>query len=193
MPVDGKADQADVESADTTTAGPRGPGAEAAEAVRAAAVRRFLFGLCGDWHLAEDLAQEALLKAWRSRRTFRGQCAARTWVFAIARNLWRDQLRRRRAAPRMETMDSAERSPGRTDAPDAALRRGELAAAIRRAMAALPPAQREALALRQSRGLTFPQVADTLAVPLATAKSRVRYALLKLADDLKDYRSELIP
>ena len=76
-----------------------------------------------------------------------------------------------------------------TDAsPIEALQRQELAGALAVAMHALPGPQREALALRESDGLTFGQIASVLDVPIATVKSRVRYALAKLADELRSYR-----
>ncbi|HUU22652.1 MAG TPA: RNA polymerase sigma factor [Phycisphaerae bacterium] len=155
------------------------------------AVRRYLFGLCRDWDRAEDLAQETLLKAWRGRAGFDGRAEVRTWVFRIARNHWLDQLRRRRGRPRVDTM--GEEGTYATDgpSPQAAVQRGELAEAIERAMAALPDPQREALALRESEGLTFAQIGEVLGIPPATAKSRVRYALLKLADELAPFGPEL--
>ena len=167
------------------------PALRAAIAGSAGAVRRFLFGMCGDWDRAEDLAQEALLKAWKSRLSFRGQCQPTTWIFAIARNHWRDQLRRKRAAPDTEPMDLHPNISANDPPPPAAAAREELAVALARAMAGLPPEQREALALRESRGLRFAEIAELLGVPAATAKSRVRYALLKLADQLQDFRPEL--
>ena len=71
--------------------------------------------------------------------------------------------------------------------------RGELAAAVKQALTALPPDQREALALRESEGLTFVQIAAMLDVPAATVKSRVRYALMKLAEQLKPFAPESKP
>ena len=154
-------------------------------------VRRYLFGVCGDWHRAEDLAQEALLKAWRGRDGFDGRANPRTWVFAIARNLWRDRLRRERTSPKVEPMNEetpiAANKPGPVDA----VAGDELASAVRRAIGRLPAPQAEALALRESGGLTFVQIGELLGVPTATAKSRVRYALLKLADELKPYAGDL--
>ena len=71
--------------------------------------------------------------------------------------------------------------------------RAELASAVKRALARLPDEQREALALRESEGLTFDQIGQLLGVPTATVKSRVRYALLKLADDLRPYQDGISP
>jgi RNA polymerase sigma-70 factor, ECF subfamily len=171
--------------------------APSAEELRAAvadagpAVRRFLFGMCGDWDQAEDLAQEALLKAWDRRESFDGRSGARTWIFAIARNQWLDRLRRRAVRPATEPMNDATYIPAKASPPDGDLRRGEVVRAVRAALGELPADQREALALRESEGLSFAQIAEVLGVPLPTAKSRVRYALLKLAERLAPWRSEL--
>ena len=163
----------------------------AAIAAAAVPVRRFLFTMCGRWDQAEDLAQGALLKAWKNRGSFRGQCEAATWIFAIARNHWRDHLRRKRSEAQSEPMDERLFISNPSSGPHVTAARHELGEAVRRAMNTLPPEQREALALRESEGLRFAEIADLLAIPVATAKSRVRYALLKLADELRHLRSEL--
>ncbi|MFB3892462.1 MAG: RNA polymerase sigma factor [Phycisphaerae bacterium] len=149
------------------------------------AVRRFLFGMCGDWDQAEDMAQEALLRAWTRRESFDGRANARTWIFSIARNHWLDRLRRKKSQPQEQTMIDDQATPARTDAPYAGLWRGEVATAVRAALGRLPEEQREVLALRESEGLTFSQIASMLGIPAATAKSRARYALLKLAEELR--------
>ena len=154
------------------------------------AVRRYLFGLCGDWDQAEDVAQEAMLRAWQRRYGFDGRSDAKTWIFAIARNHWIDRLRRGRAS-KQEPMpkDLAQHAADNRTAP-AILAGREFTQAVGKALNLLPPEQREALALRESEGLSFPQIAQMLGMPVATVKSRVHYALVKLADELERFRPE---
>lgn len=188
----------ELSKGNTAAAGTQRPGAAPGEGeLRAAignagfAVRRFLFGMCGNWDRAEDLAQEVLLKAWRKRESFDGRAKVTTWVFAIARNHWLDRLRRKRTSPRTEPMNEDMYISHVGESPSAAAGRGELARAVGAALTTLPPEQREALAMRESESLSFVQIAHVLSIPVSTAKSRVRYALLKLADELKPFRSEL--
>jgi len=159
----------------------------AALAESALYARRYLFGLCGDWHLAEDLAQEALLKAWARRASFTGRSDVRTWVFAIVRNHWLDSVRQKKSAAVMEfATDETMADDGRGE-PSREAASNELRQAVARAMSQLPPEQREALALRESDALSFAQIAELTQTPVATVKSRVRYALLKLAESLRDF------
>ena len=187
---------AEAEIRRNSAGGPNGGRARRAEAMRSAIVEaapgvcRYLFGLCGDWHQAEDLMQEALLAAWTQRRQFGGRSRPRTWVYAIARNLWRARLRSRQRRPKEQPMPDEPIESASASSPPADAARGELVAAVEAAMEKLPPKQREVLALRESRGLTFGQVAELLEVPVATAKSRARYALEKLAEELRPFDEE---
>ncbi len=154
--------------------------------------RRYVLGLCGSWELAADVVQEAMLKAWAKQDSFDGRANARTWLFAIVRNQYLDALRRKQARKDTQPMiDASDIPDSRTPSPLRAAAGAELASAVELAMGNLPPEQREALALRESQGLSFAQIAQMLGLPLPTVKSRVRYALLKLAAELHGYRGDI--
>lgn len=174
-----------------TRNGGRGTGiVRAALADAGPAVRRYLFAMGATWADAEDLAQDALLKAWRGRGGFDGRADVRTWLFSIARNHWRDRLRKRGPERREQSVTGQDQLIDPGGGPPAAAAQSELAQAVSTALRTLPGEQREALALRESRGLSFNQIGRLLDVSPNTIKSRVRYALLKLADELKPFAPE---
>ena len=161
-------------------------------------VRRFqqrVYGLArlvtGDTHLAEDVAQEAFVRAWRSAASYdtrRGTVAA--WLTTITRNLAIDAVRLRRATP----VDPEEifaqlliaPGPGPADAADAA----DTASLLLAALADLPVDQRRAVVLAVYLGRTAREVADGEGVPLGTAKTRIRSGLLRLRAALETVTSE---
>lgn len=163
-----------------------------AEAI-AAFVRRFqrrVFGLAlvivGDQGIAEDVAQETFARAWRHAQVYdarRGPVAA--WLLAIARNLAIDAIRLRRAEPRdpeeILALGIAETEAG----PDERAIAGDDIANLRRAISALPMDQRRALVLAAFYGRTAREISDLEHVPLGTAKTRIRAAMLKLRSALE--------
>ena len=154
-------------------------------------VRRYLFGLCHDWHLADEISQQALLKAWEKRANYAGRAAVRTWLFTIAKNTWRDHLRRKKTAPKIDTLPPEDTAAETTPGPGQTASNSEFRLALNKALALLPDEQREALALREGGNITFKQASEILSLPIATVKSRVRYALEKLAAELKQFRHDL--
>jgi len=152
-----------------------------------AALRNFLGARCRDDDLTAELLQEvaARLVTAAPRLSLNGN--ARGYLFRIAANVWRDQLRRelvrRRAAL---ALDSGE--PALAAAADAPLLERELRAAVRRAVDDLPRVQRQVVELRQQRGLTFQQIADRLGRPLGTVLTQMRAALARISAALESYR-----
>jgi RNA polymerase sigma-70 factor (ECF subfamily) len=154
----------------------------------AAFVRRFqrrVYGLAlsvlGDAALAEDVAQEAFARAWRHAQAFdprRGSAAA--WLLAITRNLAVDALRMRRADPLAPDalLALALPAPG-TEPPDAAVLADDTAR-LRHALRDLPGEQRRALLLAAFLGRTAEEISESEGIPLGTAKTRIRAAMLKL-------------
>jgi RNA polymerase sigma factor (sigma-70 family) len=135
-----------------------------------------------DARLAEDLAQEAFLRAWRHAETFdprRGSVA--TWLIVITRNLAVDAMR---TQPRSEFLDPDELEwlspPAReTDPADATVRASDVDW-LRRALDDVPDEQRRAVVLAGILGFTAQDVAEHEHIPLGTAKSRIRLAMDKL-------------
>jgi RNA polymerase sigma-70 factor (ECF subfamily) len=134
---------------------------------------------------AADVAQEAFLRAWRHASVFDGRRADATrWLSTITRRLAIDALRLRRAVP-VEPDDAVWNSaPVGESVEDAGVRAHELAR-VRRALEHLPPDQRRALVLSAFYGRSAAEIADEEAIPIGTAKSRIRLGLAKVRDALQ--------
>jgi len=154
----------------------------------AAFVRRFqgrVYGLAmtmlRDPALAEEVAQETFVRAWRYAPTYdarRGRVA--TWLLAIARNLAIDIARVKPAVPTDPAVLAAELGALEHDAlPDVGERER-----VRGALAALPDDQRRALVLAVYGGRTAREISDLDSVALGTVKTRIRAAMLKLQASL---------
>jgi RNA polymerase sigma-70 factor (ECF subfamily) len=159
-----------------------------------AGVYRFALRLTGDRHQAEDLAQETLLRAWRHRKRLRQRKAARVWLFKIAANLWRDQVRRRGRGPR-EAASPVDECPSVETSPDRPISDQEDLRRALETMDSLPPRQREVLYLHACEGLSLAEIADVLGIRAEAAKASLSLARkrmrCKLADICRDrFRSE---
>jgi RNA polymerase sigma-70 factor (ECF subfamily) len=130
--------------------------------------------------LAEDVAQEAFLRAWKHGPTFdprRGTVAA--WLLRITRNLAIDSLRLRRADVMDPDVLSALVPPSDISVEDAAVT-GATATTVRRALQSLPEEQRRALLLAAFYGRTAEEISRSEAIPVGTAKTRIRLGLRRI-------------
>jgi RNA polymerase sigma-70 factor, ECF subfamily len=153
-------------------------------------VYRLALAMLNETRSAEDVTQEAFLRAWQHAASYRSeQGKVSTWLTAIARNRAIDILRRRRS--RNENgLVSIEEMPSFA-LPDAQnverevdrLNRQQL---VRNAIAQLPVEQRITLALAYFGGLTQEQISERLGVPVGTVKTRARLALQKLRRSLSE-------
>jgi RNA polymerase sigma-70 factor, ECF subfamily len=145
--------------------------------VHQAGVRAFARGLLNDRTAAEDVAQEAFLRAWRGLAAFRGDAAFATWLYAIARQVALDEARRPAVptVPVEQVLELADRRAG-----DPVLR-GDL----ERALGALEPAQREAFLLVVILGLSYQEAGGMTGCPAGTVASRVFRARRRLAAALR--------
>jgi RNA polymerase sigma-70 factor (ECF subfamily) len=153
-------------------------------------VRRYqrrLFGLAlgivGDSGMAEDVAQEAFIRILRHAAVYdarRGSVA--TWTLTITRNLAIDAVRVRRPIPTAPEDRAFLALVSNDRSPDDAAAMSESVAQARTVLAALPIDQRRAIVLAVMYGRTVAEVATLEAIPLGTAKSRIRLGLAKLRD-----------
>ena len=144
-------------------------------------MRAFARSLCGDAAEADDLAQEALAKAWAHRESFEPGTNMKAWTFMIIRNQFYSEKRR---SWRRQPLDPevAERTLVAVNNPTGALELDE----VRRAMAMLPDDQREALILIGAGGLSYEEAAEVTGVAVGTVKSRVSRARDRLTGILFD-------
>ncbi len=151
-------------------------------------VRRYqkrVFGLAysmvGDAGAAEDVAQEAMLRVWRHAPVFdprRGSVAS--WVLTITRNLAIDALRLRRAVPTDPDDFAAAAMLSNEHNPEDAAHRGDVRRTVRGALSTLPAEQRRAVVLAAVYGRTALEISEAEGIPLGTAKTRIRTALIRL-------------
>ena len=149
------------------------------------------YQVTGAERFAQDVVQETFVAVWKDAARFDPEKGAVSpWLFSLARHKAID-LVRREANVRKRTADvDLELEMADDDVDDEAwarIRRER----VRTAIAELTPLQREALQLAFFRGLTHVEVSEQLGIPLGTAKTRIRTALLRLRDLLGDSLSEV--
>ena len=134
-------------------------------------LRAFARTLTGDPTAADDLAQDAMMKAWDARNSFQLGTNMKAWTFMILRNQFYSEKRRSWRQSQLD-QEAAERTLVAVDDPSAPLALDEL----RRALASLPEEQREALVLVGAGGFAYEEAADICGCAVGTVKSRVSRA-----------------
>jgi RNA polymerase sigma-70 factor (ECF subfamily) len=141
------------------------------------------YRMMGERQAAEDLAQDAFLKVWRSASSYRAERGSvRTWILSIVHNRGIDQIRS--YASRRRTQDKIEASAPRSQPSEAFAQtwRNSQRDQIREALNTLPPEQLKILELAYFSGYTHVEISDLLSLPLGTVKSRMRLGLKKIRD-----------
>ncbi|HTL28417.1 MAG TPA: sigma-70 family RNA polymerase sigma factor [Tepidisphaeraceae bacterium] len=150
------------------------------------AAHRFAIRLLGGPLEAEDLVQEAMLRAARNWKSFRGESSFRTWLFQILINAFRDRLRSRRVS---EVMDEQLRD-ARTIDPAIATQGAELAQIVARHVSNLPPRQREVLVLMTYEQMSATEAAKVLGISEQNVRTNLHFARERLKTLLAGYMSE---
>lgn len=156
-------------------------------------VYRLALRVVRDPGMAEDVAQEALVEAWRKAPSFdpaRG--SAKAWIYTITHRRAVDRVRREQRQREQSAAEAAMVGPvgGVTEAPEVAVVEDDFTTwqseRVRSAMSALSDKQREVIDLAYYRGRTHTEISQDLGVPLGTAKTRIRDALIKLRDAMEE-------
>lgn len=144
---------------------------------------------------ADDLAQEVFLQVLRSADRFRGQSRFRTWLYGVANHVCRHWVRSTSRRQRVLVEGTGEDSgsaelPQVDERPDALdrLQREERARSVRDAVAGLSSDHKQVLLLADWEDMSYPEIAEALAIPVGTVKSRVHHARLQLAGALAELR-----
>lgn len=150
---------------------------------------------------AEDVAQEAFLKAFRNLRSFRAESKFSTWLLSITLNEARNRLRRRNAV-KMESLDEP---PGEQEhvspallrdwreIPSQTLERMEVREMLQQAITSLPPIYREVLLLRDVEELSINESAEALSITISSVKVRLHRARIMLQKKLAPQLKQINP
>ncbi len=145
-----------------------------------------VLNIVGDKSTAEEVMLDVFTKIWKHAILFQPQMASvKTWVASIARHRAIDELRRRRSRADREIPQWAEVQSSALADPDELETQFEihdLQTRVRKAIAALPDAQKEALALAYFKGYSHSRIAETLNRPLGSVKTHIRKAMQQLRE-----------
>jgi len=130
---------------------------------------------------AQDLAQEAMLRALRYFHAFRGE-APKPWLLRIVRNTWVDQ---RAKHANEQPLELAEDRPSEGPDPEQSAEAGDRRRQVAKALAALPAEMREILVLREIQDCSYKQIAAVLDLPIGTVMSRLARAREQMAVEVR--------
>lgn len=151
---------------------------------------RFVLRQCGQ-QVTDELFQDIWLKVINARNDYQVKAKFKTWLYHLARNRIIDQYRRNNIRPIDNNADELDEAPNTSIAqPEKQLQTQSQYQALLNAIGNLPREQKEVFLLREEADLSIEQIAETCGINFETAKSRLRYAMRKLRQQLTPYSGE---
>jgi RNA polymerase sigma-70 factor (ECF subfamily) len=141
---------------------------------------RIAFAWCQDYHVAQDVVQEALEKALKHTDRLKQDAALNVWLYRILNNSWRDYCRRHRDFDEFDDCNTPSTDPG----PERHQIELQTVRAVRQAVRELPLGFRQVVALIDLEGCSYMEAAQILDVPVGTIMSRVARARKRLRESL---------
>jgi RNA polymerase sigma-70 factor (ECF subfamily) len=160
-------------------------------------VYRYLLRQCRQPGIADEMFQDVWMSLVRVRTSYVPSAKFTTWLYRLARNRMIDHYRASGHLTLVSADDEAHEDAvvalpaARSAQPEVRAENRELGERLRAAVAALPPAQREAFLLQQEAEMSLAEIAELTGVGVETVKSRLRYALAKLRNELGDLDDDL--
>lgn len=156
-------------------------------------LRRLAYAFAGNWDEADDLAQEALVKAFRGLDAFEERSSLSTWLYAITRSVCRDWYRARGAKRRDAEPLADDSAVSAAGLQDELIEQRELRLELWDAIQTLDPEFRAVVVLFDIEGLSYTEIAEIEAVPLGTVRSRLNRARQRLRTHLLEVHPSIQP
>jgi RNA polymerase sigma-70 factor (ECF subfamily) len=152
---------------------------------------RYVAYSIGDQDLADSITQDCLLKAFNARASFRGDCSVSTWLFGIANNLIRDNLRtkkfqfwRKARATALDVTELASFLPSHETSPESRILATERLKQVNEVVEQLSVNQRRVFLLRFTEEMDLDEISQTLAMPINTVKTHLHRAITTIRTQL---------
>jgi len=164
-------------------------------------ITNFTFRFVGNYDDAVDIAQETFVRLYRFGNTFMGEVKFSTWLYTIAGNLAKSELKRYRRRNGMSLKDAFSKHdedqtwdvPDTSYMPDERIDRTRIAQEVQKALMNVSPSYREMVVLRDIQQLTYEEISVITGTELGTVKSRINRGRVQLQAMLKDLYKELFP
>jgi len=146
---------------------------------------RVAYSWCNDPAIADDIVNEALYRALKTKAKLRDKSCLDGWLYKILSNCWYDFLRQKRPLENIDNIVLLDEN-----SPEQLLQQNELIAQVRQSVALLPNGQRQVLTLVDLEGLAYQEVSQILDIPIGTVMSRLNRARKMLKQQLSPDREE---